>query len=66
VNFGISLSIWDWLFRTAYWPAKEESPEQQPERLGFPGMEKMPQSLLKRFLSPLGESARKLVGKGKQ
>jgi sterol desaturase/sphingolipid hydroxylase (fatty acid hydroxylase superfamily) len=61
VNFGISLSLWDWLFRTAYWPTKDESPGQQPERLGFPGMEKMPGSLPWRFLSPLVEFWKTLI-----
>jgi len=58
VNFGISLSLWDWIFRTAYWPASRDCPEQQPEKLGFPGMEKMPPSLAARFVAPLWESPR--------
>ena len=53
VNFGISLSVWDWLFRTAYWPASRTCPEQQPEQLGFPGIERYPRSLLGRLLYPL-------------
>lgn len=36
-NFGIVLSVWDWLFRTAYMPAGKF-----PHRLGFEGMEKYP------------------------
>lgn len=60
VNFGISLSLWDWIFRTAYWPTVEESPEQQPDRLGFPGMEEMPRSLTGRFILPLRDSIRTL------
>jgi sterol desaturase/sphingolipid hydroxylase (fatty acid hydroxylase superfamily) len=53
VNFGIVLSLWDWLFRTAWWPSKEESPSQQPQRLGFPGLEKFPRGLFSRLLYPL-------------
>lgn len=25
-NFSVGLSLWDWIFRTAYWPAKDEWP----------------------------------------
>ncbi len=53
VNFGISLSVWDWLFGTAWWPNRQESPAQQPERLGFEGMSKYPRGLLSRFLYPI-------------
>ena len=53
VNFGIVLSAWDWLFRTAYWPSREASPEQQPRGLGFPGIEAFPRGLVSRFLYPL-------------
>lgn len=52
VNFGICLSIWDWLFGTAFWPDKHESPEQQPRRLGFEGMANYPRDLPSRFLYP--------------
>jgi sterol desaturase/sphingolipid hydroxylase (fatty acid hydroxylase superfamily) len=34
-NFGIALSVWDWVFGTAYLPAGED-----PERLGFSGIER--------------------------
>ena len=44
VNFGISLSLWDWLFGTAWWPSPSEKPDQQPDRLGFPDMESYPQA----------------------
>ncbi len=46
-NFGITLSVWDWLFGTAYMPE-----EGQPERLGFEGMERYPRSLLARLFYP--------------
>ena len=45
VNFAICLSIWDWLFGTAYWPNPNQSPAQQPARLGFHDMERFPTSL---------------------
>jgi sterol desaturase/sphingolipid hydroxylase (fatty acid hydroxylase superfamily) len=61
VNFGISLSLWDWLFRTAYWPAKNECPTQQPDSLGYPGMERMPKSMIARFFKPFGYSYRKAI-----
>ena len=53
VNFGICLSLWDWLFGTAWWPSREERPEQQPARLGFPGLESYPHTLLGRVSYPL-------------
>jgi len=53
VNFGIALSLWDWLFGTAYWPTREQSPGQQPARLGFAGIEFFPRSLPLRLVYPL-------------
>lgn len=38
VNFGIVLSLWDWLFGTAYLPAAP------PPRIGFHGEEQFPRS----------------------
>jgi sterol desaturase/sphingolipid hydroxylase (fatty acid hydroxylase superfamily) len=38
-NFGIVLSLWDFLFKTAYWPR-----DRNPDRLGYPGGEEMPAS----------------------
>jgi len=52
VNFGIALSVWDWLFGTAYWPSEAEAPTQQPARLGFSGMDRFPTGLLGRLLYP--------------
>ena len=51
VNFGLSLSVWDWLFGTAYWPSDRE----MPERLGFAGIERYPEGLVGRFLWPLSK-----------
>jgi sterol desaturase/sphingolipid hydroxylase (fatty acid hydroxylase superfamily) len=47
-NFGIVLSVWDYIFGTAYWPL-----ERSPERLGYPGMEEMPATLAGQALWPL-------------
>jgi sterol desaturase/sphingolipid hydroxylase (fatty acid hydroxylase superfamily) len=46
-NFGIVLSLWDHIFRTAYWPR-----ERSPDRLGYPGMEEMPGSFPGQVLWP--------------
>jgi sterol desaturase/sphingolipid hydroxylase (fatty acid hydroxylase superfamily) len=47
VNFGIVLSLWDWLFRTAYMPRSEV-----PERIGFEGDDRFPTSMWWRFVLP--------------
>jgi sterol desaturase/sphingolipid hydroxylase (fatty acid hydroxylase superfamily) len=52
VNFGVTLSIWDWLLGTSYWPGTDQSPEQQPGRLGFPDMDVYPRSFIGRFTYP--------------
>ena len=46
-NFGIALSLWDWLFQTAYAPKGED-----PARLGFKGIEKYPRQLPGQLLAP--------------
>jgi sterol desaturase/sphingolipid hydroxylase (fatty acid hydroxylase superfamily) len=46
-NFGIIFSLWDFLFGTVYLPAR-----QQPEHLGFEGMERFPKGLLQRLVYP--------------
>ena len=48
-NFGIVLSVWDWLFGTVYWPQDQE----KPKHIGFAGMEDYPQGLLGRFFWPI-------------
>lgn len=50
-NFGLVLSVWDWIFGTAYWPTDREKPEQ----LGFAGQEDYPESLIGRLLYPLSK-----------
>jgi sterol desaturase/sphingolipid hydroxylase (fatty acid hydroxylase superfamily) len=44
VNFGISLSLWDYLFKTNYIP----NPDAHI-KLGFPGDEKLPKTFWKQF-----------------
>lgn len=46
-NFGVNLSLWDWLFGTAYLP------EQPPRKLGFDGIESFPHTALGQELYPL-------------
>ncbi len=47
VNYGLSLSIWDYLFKTAYIPNDNAS-----EPLGFEDVEKFPKTFLKQELYP--------------
>jgi len=53
-NFGITLSIWDWLFGTAFMPR-----HGQPERLGFEGLDRFPRSLLGRIFYPVSRLVRR-------
>jgi sterol desaturase/sphingolipid hydroxylase (fatty acid hydroxylase superfamily) len=53
-NFGQVLSIWDWIFRTAYWPRNEE----MPQRFGFKNMETYPRGVLERFVYPFWRKRR--------
>lgn len=45
LNFGITLSCWDWIFGTVYWPEDKE-----PERLSFFGIEQFPSNFFKQYL----------------
>lgn len=45
-NYGSVLSIWDWLFGTAYWPRGK-----WPDRIGVEGMEGFSDSYVGQFLS---------------
>ena len=47
-NFGIVLSVWDWLFGTAFWPERQN----EPNNLGFQGMAQYPQSVSARIVYP--------------
>jgi sterol desaturase/sphingolipid hydroxylase (fatty acid hydroxylase superfamily) len=46
-NFGLTLSVWDWLFGTAYVPAAHD-----PARLGFTGIERYPEQLPGQWMEP--------------
>ncbi len=46
-NFGIVLSLWDWLFGTAFWPR-----ERPPARIGYPGDAQMPADLPRQLIFP--------------
>ncbi len=45
-NYGSILSVWDWLFGTAYWPKGE-----WPKEIGVAGMERFPDSYLGQLTS---------------
>lgn len=47
-NYAIVFSLWDWLFRTAYWPR-----DRSPARIGYPGDEEIPRGLGRQLLFPL-------------
>ena len=46
-NFGIVLSVWDWLFGTAYWPL-----EREPDRIGYPEDGEMPADVVSQLAFP--------------
>lgn len=50
VNFGLSLSCWDWLFRTAHWPHSGRD-----EELGFDGLEEYPTKFFGHMVRPFRE-----------
>ena len=47
-NFGIVLSVWDWIFGTAYWPR-----DRAPGRIGYPADVEMPRSVPAQLVFPL-------------
>lgn len=59
VNFGISLSIWDYLFGTNWIP--EDGRDIQ---LGFPGVEQFPTNFIDQNLYPIKRHKIELVNKG--
>lgn len=50
MNFGISLSIWDYIFRTAYIPSSGRD-----IKLGFPNIKKFPKSFFGQLIYPLNK-----------
>lgn len=60
-NFGITLSIWDWLFGTAYLPKGKG-----PERLGLQEQEKFPTNILGQWLWPFGWRGERLDRESKR
>jgi sterol desaturase/sphingolipid hydroxylase (fatty acid hydroxylase superfamily) len=52
-NFGVTLAVWDWLFRTAYWPGRSQSPASY----GFEGMGEFPSSVWRRLWHPFVRSS---------
>ena len=50
INFGISLSIWDYLFKTNYIPHNGRDIE-----LGWPGDEQFPKDFIHQEIYPVGE-----------
>ncbi|MCI0441634.1 sterol desaturase family protein [bacterium] len=57
-NFGIVLSVWDWLFGTAYMPKN-----RIPGELGFEGIDKYPSHFLSQQLHPIGLLLRSIRSK---
>lgn len=48
-NFAILLSVWDWIFETAYWPEEKE----QPDELGFEDIGLFPENIFLRLIYPV-------------
>jgi sterol desaturase/sphingolipid hydroxylase (fatty acid hydroxylase superfamily) len=53
-NFGLSLSIWDYLFKTAWVPGNGRDIE-----LGFKGDEKFPENFSRQLVWPVGKEKEK-------
>ena len=61
VNFGLTLSLWDWAFGTAWWPSANGSEASRwtsgrDAELGFTGDETFPERLIPQLLWPLRRS----------
>jgi sterol desaturase/sphingolipid hydroxylase (fatty acid hydroxylase superfamily) len=52
-NFALTLTVWDWLFGTAYVPPHD------PEKFGFDGIEQYPRELPGQWLAPFRAMLRK-------
>lgn len=53
-NFGIVLSLWDWIFGTAYMPAN-----RAPSKLGFADIREYPSGFLLQYIFPISLLFRK-------
>ncbi len=53
VNFGLTLSVWDWIFKTAYMPH-----DGRDIRLGFPGVENFPKDFVGQSTHGFGNKER--------
>lgn len=51
INFGLTLSIWDWLFRTAHIPH-----DGRDIKLGFPGIQQFPQGFFGQLIYGFGKT----------
>ena len=49
MNFGIALSLWDWLFGSRFLPTDREPPAQ----IGLAGLDAFPRTWWGQLLSPL-------------
>ncbi len=52
VNFGLTFSLWDYLFGTAYMPEASFAGAHRDEKLGFPRVEEVPASFLGQLAYP--------------
>lgn len=50
VNYGITLSVWDYIFKTAYIPY-----DGKDIKLGFTNLKKFPKSFWRQFIYPIGK-----------
>lgn len=53
-NYAIIFSIWDWVFKTMYYPADVEL----PKKLGFHGIKDYPDGLFRRLINPIMPEAK--------
>ena len=53
-NFGIIFSCWDWIFGTAHLP------DHPPQKLGFPGVEELPEDFFGQMIWPIPRLAKGL------
>lgn len=54
LNYAINLSLWDWVFGTAYMPVDASGRAVDPARLGFEDIESFPEDVVRQELWPLG------------